>query len=179
MKNKSDGLTILVCGSSKFDDKSFVFGILDALFNELNGKIDTIVTSRFSGASHYAREWTRQVVDLVGVSIKIEDCNFDDILEEKNLSLYESVDIPSFILKNDPFFQKGKEKLLETGVKMVCAFPNKEGVLGTATLNIQRFASLAGISCCDCSSAFDIIKTQRYAEENSVENKSEVKQLKP
>jgi hypothetical protein len=169
MKNKE--LNLLVCGSQRFDDKNFVFGILDAfskMFEQDMGQpITNIITSRFSGACQYAREWVDLTNDMNAkhrYQIGVKDCNFDDLLESKNISLYEQIELPDYILQADPFFQKGKDKLKENQVEIVVAFPNPENILGPATLNIQRFAQLANIPHFDSSQALEMITHCRQEE---------------
>jgi hypothetical protein len=163
MKSQNN-VNVLVCGSTKFEDRSFVYGILDALYNQMNGNLSGVITSRFSGASSFAKEWAINLKDTVGADISILEYNFDGLLEEKNVTLYEDPNLPEFIIKNDDFFQRGKERLIESGVKAVLAFPNAEGILGAATLNIKRFAQLASIPCLDCVQAHEMICSCREIE---------------
>lgn len=161
-------LNVLICGSERFDDKNFVFGMLDALANNLPSPIDNIITSKFSGCCQFAREWISENNDKKPTKVGILEYSFDNLLEEKNLSIYEQSNIPDFILKEDPFFQKGVEKLLSTNVKLVLSFPNKEGILGAATRNIQRFAALGNVQYLDCSTAFGMITTYRQEADNNL-----------
>lgn len=168
MQNDNE-LNILICGSQRFDDKSFVFGMLDAFYKQ-GPDITNIITSRFSGACQFATEWVEIVNQKFDANIGLKNCEFDFFLEAKNLSLYEQMVIPDFIMQEDPFFQKGKEKLMESGVKAILAFPNPEGQLGAATLNIQRFAQLAGIGNCfmDCSQALSLITEYRQQYDSEI-----------
>jgi hypothetical protein len=163
MAKNNNELNILICGSQKFEDRKFVFGMLDEIYHSLPD-LHKIITSKFSGACEFAREWTTFANDTLNAKIDIADFSFDSFLQEKNLSLYEQIEIPDFIVKQDPFFQRGKEQLQESQIKLVLAFPNKDGVLGASTLNIQRMANLAGINVFDCSSALAHITELREAE---------------
>ena len=160
---KNNELNILVCGSQRFDDEPFVSGILDELFANCDGKIDNLIVSRFSGACKFAQEWAVYKNENEGGHIGIKEFAFDMKLEPKNTSLYEQLEIPDIILRNDDFFQKGCETLRDSGAKIVVAFPNLEGNLGAATLNIQRFANLAEIPVFDCSDALRLIHQHRMS----------------
>lgn len=147
------GINVLVSGSQKLDDSAFVKNTLNTFFMQTNGNIQSVFTSRFSGACAYAAEWVKEQNILLPPDKKIalKDCTFDFHLTKKNQSLYEQLDIPEFILRNDPFFQDGKSLLISNKINLVMAFPNPEGKLGPSTQNIQRFAELAQIPVFDCS----------------------------
>lgn len=146
-------LNILICGSQKFEDEDFVFNTLNTLFAQLKGNIGTIVTSKFSGACQFAENWVETVNEVLSEEdkIKVKHFVFDQHLIQKNQSIYEQIEIPAMVLQNDPFFLKGKELIMSEDIQVVMAFPNKDNVLGAATYNIQRFASLAGAKVFDCS----------------------------
>lgn len=183
MTKNTPGANILICGSQKFDDESFVFGMLDNYFLNTNGKIKKIFTSEFSGACEIARKWVTQTNDnLMKIAkehnlsevpqIGSGNCTFDMLLMERNASLYEQIDIPDFLLQNDPFYIKGKELIVSNKIDVVMAFPNPQGVLGPATYNINRFAKLAGIGnyILDCSEALKelvIVRDRMKSESNS------------
>lgn len=171
MSQTKTGLNILICGSQKFSDESFVFGMMDQIYKAYNGRIDTVFTSQFSGSCEFVRKWVKETneaikefatLNRIGFEsglIKASDCTFDMLLAKENISLYEEIDIPEFVVQTDPFFQKGKELLIQNNVNMILAFPNKEGVLGASTENIRRFAKLAHLdkSFFDCSQAYKAI----------------------
>ena len=173
MSQNEKGLNILICGSQKFNDDKFVFGMMDQIYKAYNGKLDTIYTSRFSGSCEYVRKWldtTNEVINECRAknqmdlpNIQSRDCTFDMHLAKENISLYEDMEIPDFIIQNDPFFQKGKELLLANGINMILAFPNPQGILGPSTKNIHKFARLAQLeqNFFDCSEAYKQIKQFR------------------
>lgn len=178
MSQNEKGLNILVCGSQKFSDENFVFGMMDQIYKAYNGRIDSVLTSRFSGSCEYVRKWSAMTNEAITEGNRIQssqsephffkqikslDCTFDMLLERENTSLYEDLDIPEFIIQNDPFFQKGKELLIDKNVNLILAFPNKEGILGPSTNNIRRFAKLAELekSFFDCSEAYKAIHSLR------------------
>lgn len=151
MENKpkqriSKGINVLVCGSQKFDDRGFVFMALEGVFNEHNGEISQITTSKFSGSCQFAREWVELKNGTLPADkqIKVVDFSLDNALGEKSNSFYES-DIADFAIASSPFFQKVKDALISSRVAMVVSFPNKDGVLGVTTNNIIRCAKLATI----------------------------------
>lgn len=149
-------LNILICGSQKFQDEEFVFHTLTTLFEQVNGNIGTIITSKFSGACKFAENWVDSINEVLAEDdkIKIKHYLFDKHLMQKNQSIYSQVDIPREVLQADQFFIKGKELIMSEDIQIVMAFPNPDSVLGPATYNIQRFASLAGAKVFDCSDLF-------------------------
>lgn len=166
MDDNNQGLNILVCGSQKFDDESFVFGMLDNFYLQSKGKVSKVFTSQFSGACEFARNWVEQMNERLRVIAKENnlgnppviqsgDCTFDMLLLERNGSLYEQLEIPEFLIQNDPFYKKGAELISQNHINLVMAFPNQLGILGASTYNINRFAKLAGIGdyILDCSEA--------------------------
>lgn len=187
MSQTEKGLNILICGSQKFSDESFVFGMMDQIFKAYNGRIDTILTSQFAGSCEFVRRWVEHTNDAIkelatlnkigfeAHYITSSDCTFDMLLAKENISLYEDIDLPDFIVQTDPFFQKGKELLIEKNVNMILAFPNKEGILGPSTENIRRFAKLAHLDNCflDCSQAYKEIhafRNETIMEMNKAQN---------
>jgi hypothetical protein len=187
MNQNKKGLNILICGSQKFSDESFVFSMMDQIYKAYNGCIDTIFTSKFSGSCEYVRKWIEYtniaIKEFARVNnfsfekhlIKSSDCTFDMLLSKENISLYEDVDIPDFIIQTDPFFQKGKELLIEKNINMILAFPNKEYILGPSTKNIYRFAKLANLENAffDCSQIYKEIldiKNETIMEINKIQN---------
>lgn len=174
------GLNVLICGSQKFDDEHFVFRMLDQFYQQTEGSVKQIFTSNFSGTCLFARKWvidTNERILQIAKEHKLQnppiiqerDCTFDMLLLEKNASLYEQMDIPDIMLQHDPFYIKGKEMIISNNINLVIAFPNKEGILGPATYNINRFAKLAGIgdNILDCSDA--LAKLQEFRQ-NAAKN---------
>ena len=157
-------LNILICGSQKFDDKSFVFGMLDSLYSS-GVNFSNVIVGKFAGACHFAEEWVKFTNDTKNTNIGVRDFGYDMFLGRKNLSLYEELEIPEIAIKNDPFFQDGKDKILEKSVHLVLAFPNQEGILGPSTKNIVRFAELAQVPVLNCSEALELISDYRKNEE--------------
>jgi len=163
MKNKIDGVNLMVCGSQRFDDHEFVFSTLDSFHQQTRGNIRRVFTSKFSGACEYARDWTQRTNKILVPSEKIEivDYAFDMVLEQKNHSFYEDAEIPPFAIANDPFFKKGQAELMSKGVNFVICFPNAEGKLGASTANIKRFADLADIPYFNCSELLSLVNQHR------------------
>lgn len=139
---------ILIAGSKDFNDRVVAYKLLDKLHENFNTKIVTV--SKFAGACAIAQEWVfiknAQLEKEGKPTIEVRYFSLDHILEKHNNALFDLVDIPSMIIKNDPFFQEGKKEIINSGIHTVLAFPNKEGKLGAATQNIVRFAELAKVS---------------------------------
>lgn len=159
----SKQIKLLICGSKNFEDKAFIFGMLNQFFVSTNGQISTIFTSKFSGACEFAREWIELTNSNLPANAKInhQDCTFDMHLAKQNISFYEEADLPDVVIQNDPFFQEGKEKLMKNGVNVVFAFPNSSGEMGPATKNIERFSELGGIKFFNGIDAYKTLKHHR------------------
>lgn len=143
--NDKQECNILVCGSQRFTERSFVFKVLTTFYQRI--PIDNIVVSTTSGACEFAKDWVNFMNDMLAEAkmplIGIKTFDYDKELEENSSSIYES-NIPDFVLQNDKFFQKGVEEILKHSIKAVLAIPNPEGVLGVSTNNIKRFCELSG-----------------------------------
>lgn len=171
-------LNVMICGSERFDDERLVFGTLESLWIHTNKNVNSIFTTKFSGACQFAASWIEQknleLPDEEKISIK--NYSFDKHLDKKNNSFFESVDLPDFILENDEYFVKGKEMCQSENIRVLLAFPNAEGKLGAATKNMIRFAEKAGVKILDCSNLLDKIHEQRAKEtvaEKPAENREE------
>lgn len=157
MTNKaSTPLKILICGSQNFQMEGFVHQTLDSLnlvLNNANSYINQIYTSQMSGACTFARDWVAHKNEQLPADLKInvKDYTFSLGGDQNNSHLYDELDLPDFVLKNDEFFLNGKDKMLEMQVKIIVAFPNPDGILGAQTRNIARFAKLANIHVIDAS----------------------------
>lgn len=160
--------SILVCGSSDFTDKNFVFSMLsliDRSLQDLGSKISVIHTSGFSGASKFAKIWVdleneRNISNKNYQKIEIKEHTFDLQLEAKNHSFYEDAIIPQPVLNNDTFYKKGQEQILKSGVNYVMAFPNNTGKMGPSTANIKRFAELSNITVFNCAEAYRLLQAK-------------------
>lgn len=174
MKNKIKGVNVLISGSQKFEDKNFVFQTLETFFNQTNGNIRKVFTSKFSGACDFARLWINNKNDILvqDNKIRVVDFVFDGFLNKKNQSLYEQLDIPEYAVQNSKFFQDGKELLMANGINLVLAFPNPEGILGASTRNINRFATLAEIKVFDCSELLQKVNAFKKDLNNVPEDKT-------
>ena len=163
--NQPKKANLMICGSQKFEDPAFVFGILKSFFTQTNGNIGTIYTTKFSGSCEYARVWAETTNKFLpeDKKIKVVDYVFDSLLEPKNNSLYEEIDLPMGAVERSEFFQEVKNKLVEMNVNMVLPFPNQECELGATTKNIVLAATIAGIP----SLALDESYRKLYQAENS------------
>ncbi len=172
--NQSKKANLMICGSQKFDDPAFVFGILKSFFTQTNGNIGTIYTTKFSGSCEYARVWAETTNKFLpeDKKIKVVDYLFDSLLEPKNTSFYEEIDLPMGAVERSDFFQEVKNKLVEMNVNMVLPFPNQECELGATTKNIVLAATMAGIPSLALDESYrDLYKlettTQNVQEESS------------
>lgn len=180
---KNDEFSVLVCGSQRFSDRAFVYGMLDALDERMKAGIEVIVTSRFSGACAFAKDWANEINSTNREKkVKVRECNLDNLLSERDGMLFNSdmYTLDKELLEHDPYFQNGKEKMIELGVKMVLAFPNDTGKLGVHTHNLVRFADLANLPSLNAEEAWKQIAIYKNGakEAAQVENQPQPKGLK-
>lgn len=163
---------VLICGSQNFNDRNFVFGMMDALVDS-GFPIANLVVGKFSGACEFAQQWLENHNEKrqKGHRIGLKDFDFDMHLGNANLSLYEQIDIPDIVLNTDTFFLRGKEQIIKKDVKLVLAFPNQSGELGPSTKNIVRFATMAKVKHLDCSEALELIEQHRKTKEQELYKK--------
>lgn len=177
---------ILVCGSSDLTDKNFVFTMLSLVNSKLQlggSQIGVIHTSGFAGASKFAKLWVeleneRNISNKTYQRIELKEHTFDMQLESRNHSFYEDASLPIPVLRNDPFYKKGQEQILKTGIHFVMAFPNNTGKMGPSTANILRFAEMANIHKIDCAAAYRLLqdcqkKVEREHQINSASSDEE------
>ncbi len=171
------GLNILVCGSQKFDDPAFVFQMLTLMYQQFNGAVRTIYTTQFAGSCEYARVWAESTNKFLpeDKKIKVVDYLFDSVLEPKNNSLYEEMDIPNGATQRSDFFQEVKEKIVSMGVNVVLAFPNKEGELGVSTKNICLASKMcepsSSIKILECDKALKVLSNKAQEKLQNTEQK--------
>ncbi len=171
------GLNILVCGSQKFDDPAFVFQLLGLMYQQFNGAIRTIYTTQFAGSCQYARVWAETTNKFLpeDKKIKVVDYLFDSVLEPKNNSLYEEMEIPKGGVERSDFFQEVKEKIVSMGVNVVMAFPNKEGEIGVSTKNICLAANMcepnSSIKILECNTALKVLNNKAEEKLHNIEQK--------
>ena len=144
---------ILICGSQRFTERSFVFKVLTS-FYQLVPHIDNIILSKTSGACEFAQDWVDTINSMNegGHQIGVRFFEYDPALEQNACSTYEG-NIPDFVMQDDKFFKDGVEQILKNNIQAILAIPNPEGQLGVSTKNIKRFCSMAGKSevFFDCS----------------------------
>ncbi len=180
--NQPKKANIMICGSQKFEDPAFVFGILTTFLNQTNGNLGTIYTTKIAGSCEYARVWAETTNQFLpeDKKIKIVDYLFDSTLEPKNNSLYEEMDIPNGGVERSEFFQEVKEKVVSMGVNVVLAFPNKEGELGVSTKNICLASKMcepnSSIKILECDTALKVLssKAQQQVEPQSKTNNNKL-----
>lgn len=144
---------ILICGSQRFTERSFVFKVLTS-FYQLTPHIDNIILSKTSGACEFAKDWVDTIngMNEDGHQIGVRYFEYDPTLEQNSCSTYEG-NIPDFVMQDDKFFKDGVEQILKNNIQAILAIPNPEGNLGASTKNIKRFCDMAGKSevFFDCS----------------------------
>lgn len=162
---------ILICGSQRFTERSFVFKVLTT-FYQLIPHIDNIILSKTSGACEFAQDWVDTINNLNdgGHQIGVRYFDYDPTLENNNCSLYEG-NIPDFVMQDDKFFKDGVEQILKNNIQAILAIPNPEGQLGVSTKNIKRFCSMAGKSNVffDCSELHTLLNEYHNAAGTSKE----------
>lgn len=167
------GWRIVVVGSNSFDDKSFVFGMLDNfknLFSSNTGiNIERVYSSSYTQISEFVKEWA--------IKNKIEYKNHHFFAEGRDNPLFNNIDIPDFILKNDPFFTKGKEFLQSEDIDTVIAMPKPDGDLGVKTRHIMNMAKLADAKTMDASEVYKDLLSVRDEVKKTKEKSLDVTNL--
>ncbi len=135
-----NGLTVLVCGSSDFNNRTFVHASLASLSNLLN--VSCIVSGEFTGVAQFAKEWATEH------NIKYKSLN---LLSDLDLAAFDGSVLPKAVLQIDDSAQHAKMAMLSAGVKLVMPFPNESGELGATTSNLTQIAELIGITVMNAS----------------------------
>lgn len=152
MSNKN-GLKILICGSSNFDDSTFVCGLLDKLQEKVGHEnMGSIISGPFSGTSKFAREWAKDN------KVQYISHNF---FNDTTYELFDEKAIPEFVINSDPIFLKEKDNLMSYGVNMVIPFPNRTGKYGVTTSNILRLSQSMGLKVLPGEEAYQKISEFR------------------
>ncbi len=178
--NQPKKANIMICGSQKFEDPAFVFGILTSFLNQTNGNIGTIYTTKFAGSCEYARVWAETTNQFLpeDKKIKVVDYCFDTLLAPKNNSFYEEIDLPIGAIERSDFFQEVKNKLIEMNVNLVLPFPNQECELGATTKNICLASKMAGIPSLPLDESYRKLYSNENVKQTIVENNSEKEEHK-
>jgi hypothetical protein len=153
--HENDGLRVLVCGSSRFQDKGFVFGLLNGFANHFD--IAAILSGPFSGADQIAKEWAKEKgipyePINIGAADRMELAFFDDHRQ-----------IPELLVRNDPMFRKGYERLRDSAANALLVIPTPEGKLGPTSACLKRMADMVNIECIDGAEAMQAISQHMVA----------------
>lgn len=150
--SESDGIRVLVCGSARFDDKKFVFGMLNGFANHFD--ISAVLSGPFTGADTFAKEWARER------GVTYEPINIGES-ERMQRSFYDEMrEIPELVIRNDPMFRKGYERIRDSGANAVLLIPNPEGKLGPTSACLKRMADILHIECIDGSAALSAVASR-------------------
>jgi hypothetical protein len=137
----NDGIRVLVCGSHRFEDRHFVFGMLNGFAS--NFDISAIISGPFSGADQIAKEWAKER------GVPYESLNLPES-DRMQLNYFgPERPLPLLVMKNDPVYRKGYERLRDSGATVLLAIPNPEGELGPTSATLKRMAEMIDIPCVD------------------------------
>lgn len=146
---ENDGIRVLVCGSSRFQDKGFVFGLLNGFASHFD--ISAIISGPFSGADQIAKEWAKEN----GVPYELVSIPSGDRME---LAFFdETRNIPDLVVRNDPMFRKGYERIRDSAANALLIIPTPEGRLGPTSACLKRMADMVDIECIDGAEAMRAI----------------------
>lgn len=158
---------IIIVGSSSFEDRACLFGILDQLRNVWEmagmGDIERVYSGSFSGAAEFAKEWAKLNA--------IEYHEHDFFHTEKNNPLFDTIDVPDFVLKEDPFYQKGSDFLMSEQISMMITIPDMNGEVGVETKNLMRMASLIKLDVLEGHLFYQQVLNIRNAEQKKAVTK--------
>jgi|SRR5476651_172340 len=141
----SSSARLLVCGSDRFDDQSFVYATLDAFSKNLH--IGAIISGPFNGADLFAREWAiERNVHHHALDLGPHDMRLHSFLNTRP--------IPRSVLAQDELTMRGARRLQSLGVDLLLAIPRPSGTLGPAATNLMCMANVLDIPCFDGAEAF-------------------------
>ena len=157
----SKGINLLICGSQRFEDRSFFCATMDAwahAFKSIGVPINKIVAGKTNGAAKFAQEWAAEM----GIQFVSKN-----LLAEDRADVYYDNDryLPQAVISQDPGFRQGMEELKELAINSAILFPNPEDTLGAATYNIQKMLGLISkdIEIFDASKAILTFKAKSQA----------------
>lgn len=153
--HENDGIRVLVCGSSRFEDKGFVFGLLNGFAAQFD--ISAIISGPFSGADQIAKEWAKENgIPYEPISIPSAD--------RMELAFFdETRQIPDLVVRNDPMFRKGYERLRDSAANALLVIPTPDGKLGPTSACLKRMADMVNIECIDGAEAMQAISRRMLA----------------
>jgi hypothetical protein len=131
-----DGLRVLVCGSTNFEDRRFVFGMLQGFAASFD--ISAVMSGPFSGSDSITREWCSEN------GVRYEPVNIAQG-DRLDLAFFDDRKIPQAIMENDPVMRKGFEKLRDSGASVMLLIPRPDGQLGATCSCLRRMAEMVEI----------------------------------
>lgn len=151
----SEGIRVLVCGSSRWKDRDFVNSMLAGFASQFD--ISAVLSGPFSGADEIAKEWARER------GIRYEQVNIGDS-ERMSLAFFdEARELPSAVVERDPMFRNGYKKLRESAPTAVLFIPNPEGKLGATCACLKRMAGMVNIPCINGADALQAVSERMEA----------------
>lgn len=133
-ENNSNGMRILVAGSRRFNQPSFVHEVLSTFNRSFN--IGSVVTGPFSGTDEITRVWSKEN------GIKCEQMQIPEH-ERMELSFFDARrSIPKSLLTTDPLFSRGYQKMRDSGANVLLVIPTPDGVLGPTCACLERMAGI-------------------------------------
>lgn len=136
---------VLVVGSQRFDQRDFVFGMLNGFQAILD--LGTLISGPFSGTDQFAREWAREN----GVGYEALDLPQSERMELRFFDEHRK--LPPSVIKNDPMFRKGFEKIRQAAADAILVIPTPEGRLGPTTACLKTLAEAYKLPVIDGSEA--------------------------
>ena len=151
----SEGIRVLVCGSSRWKDREFVHSMLAGFASQFD--ISAVLSGPFSGADEIAKEWARER------GIRYEQVNIGDS-ERMSLAFFDDTrELPRMVIDKDPMFRNGYRKLRESAPTAVLFIPNPEGKLGPTCACLRRMADLVDIPCINGADALQAVAQRMEA----------------
>lgn len=157
-EDSSRELRVLVSGSHRFQDRSFVFSMLNGFKAGASswvpgGKLGTIISGPFSGADDFAREWAKEN------HVSYERMDIPDS-EALNLAFFDNRKLPELVIRHDPKMRKAYDRLRNAAPDMVFLIPNPEGELGPTSSCLRNICDTMEIPCADGASALKAVSAR-------------------
>lgn len=147
---------VLVVGSQRFDQRDFVFGMLNGFHSHLN--LGTLISGPFSGTDQFARDWASDN----GVKYEMLDLGEKERMELRFFD--EHRELPKSILRHDPMFSRGYLKMKSAAPDALIVIPTPEGSLGPTTACLKRMAMALKVPVLDGAEALASIERRLAAD---------------
>jgi hypothetical protein len=159
LKNKK--LSFCIVGSEDFKDSSFATSLLEQLYLQTGENVGQLHYVSVPGVAASLKEWASSH------HIDVHPIQLQPLLKWKTLP--DGVELPTFAVKADRYYQEGGRLLKSLRIDLVVALPDNEGNIIAVAKDFKIFSELAEISYFNCSELFRFVKIK--FPQNLIDNK--------